>query len=84
MAYASSKAALNMLTIQYAGAFAADPHLTHIKVNSATPGYTATAMNDYHGTRSVTEAARIIVRLATLPHDGPSGGFFSDDGPVAW
>lgn len=84
MAYTSSKAALNMLTVQYAKAFAADPRLDRIKVNSATPGYTATSMNNFRGTRSVTEAARIIVRLATLPDDGPSGGFFDDQGPVPW
>jgi NAD(P)-dependent dehydrogenase (short-subunit alcohol dehydrogenase family) len=84
MAYASSKAALNMLTIQYARAFAEQPHLAHIKVNSATPGYTATDMNDFHGTRTVGEAARAVVRLATLPDDGPSGGFFSDQERVPW
>lgn len=84
MAYTSSKAALNMLTIQYARAFALDPALAHIKINSATPGYTATDMNDFRGTRSVAEGARIAVELATLPDGGPSGGFFSDQGPVAW
>ncbi|MGH3500091.1 MAG: SDR family NAD(P)-dependent oxidoreductase, partial [Nocardioidaceae bacterium] len=42
MAYSSSKTALNMLTVQYAHAFAKDPGLSHIKISSATPGYTAT------------------------------------------
>ncbi|MBV9451834.1 MAG: SDR family oxidoreductase [Streptosporangiaceae bacterium] len=84
MAYCAAKAAVNMLTIHYAKAFAADPGLAHIKINSATPGYTATDMNDFQGTRTVAEAARVIVGLATLPDDGPSGGFFSDQGPVAW
>jgi NAD(P)-dependent dehydrogenase (short-subunit alcohol dehydrogenase family) len=84
MAYASSKAALNMLTIQYAQAFALEPELAHVKINSATPGYTATDMNGFRGTRTVGTAARIVVALATLPDDGPSGGFFSDDGPVDW
>ena len=84
LAYASSKAALNMLTVQYAAAFARDPGFAHIKINSATPGYTATDMNEHRGTRTVQEGARIIVELATLPDDGPTGGFFDDQGPVPW
>jgi NAD(P)-dependent dehydrogenase (short-subunit alcohol dehydrogenase family) len=84
MAYCSAKAALNMLTIHYAQAFAADPQLAHVKINSATPGYTATGMNDFQGLHHVSDGARSIVRLATLPDDGPTGGFFADDGPVPW
>ena len=83
-AYAVSKGALNMLTLQYARAFAQDPVLSHIKVNSAAPGFTATDMNQHRGTRTVREGARIIVELATLPADGPTGGFFNDQGPVPW
>lgn len=83
LAYSTSKAALNMLTVQYARAFAADPGLAHIKINSATPGYTATGMSGHRG-RSVADGARIIVGLATLPADGPTGGFFNDQGPVPW
>jgi NAD(P)-dependent dehydrogenase (short-subunit alcohol dehydrogenase family) len=84
MAYTASKAALNMLTLQYAQAFARDPGLRHLKINAATPGYTATDMNGFRGTRSVAEGARSVVELATLPDDGPTGGFFSDEGPVPW
>lgn len=84
MAYSSSKAALNMLTIQYAKAFSTSDALSHIKINSATPGYTATDMTRHRGTRSVAEGARIIVDLATLGDDGPTGGFFNDKGPVPW
>ncbi|WP_446038192.1 SDR family oxidoreductase [Streptomyces sp. SID1121] len=83
-AYTSSKAALNMLTLQYARAFAHDPGLAHLKINSASPGYTATGMNDFRAPRSADEGARVIVDLATLPDDGPTGGFFDDQGPVAW
>ena len=84
LAYASSKAALNMLTVQYARAFGQDPLLRHVKINSASPGYTATDMNGYRGSRHVSEGARIIVELATLPDDGPTGGFFDDQGAVPW
>ncbi|MFI2710814.1 SDR family NAD(P)-dependent oxidoreductase [Micromonospora sp. NPDC018662] len=84
LAYTSSKAALNMLTLQYARAFARDPELAHIRINSASPGWTATDMNAYRGTRHVSAGARIIVELATLPAGGPSGGFLHDDGPVPW
>jgi NAD(P)-dependent dehydrogenase (short-subunit alcohol dehydrogenase family) len=84
LAYSSSKAALNMLTVQYARAFAKDPDLSHIKVNSVTPGYVATDLTRYRGTRTVEQGAQVIVRLATLPDDGPTGGFFNDQGPVPW
>jgi hypothetical protein len=55
-----------------------------IKVNSADPGYTATDLNQHRGTRTVEEGARAAVRLATLHADGPSGGFFNEEGPVPW
>jgi NAD(P)-dependent dehydrogenase (short-subunit alcohol dehydrogenase family) len=84
LAYASSKAALNMVTVQYARAFALDPELAKVRINSATPGYTATDMNSFRGSRTVEAGARIIVELALLPDDGPTGGFFSDSGPVPW
>jgi NAD(P)-dependent dehydrogenase (short-subunit alcohol dehydrogenase family) len=83
-AYTSSKAALNMLTLQYAQAFAQNPELAHIRINSATPGYTATDMTGHQGTRSVAEGARIIVDLATLNDYAHSGGFYNDQGPVPW
>lgn len=82
--YASSKAALNMLTLQYAQAFQRDGTLRHVKINSATPGYVATDINQHRGTRTVEEGARILVELATLAEDGPSGGFFNDRGVLAW
>jgi NAD(P)-dependent dehydrogenase (short-subunit alcohol dehydrogenase family) len=84
LAYTSSKAALNMLTVQYARAFSQDPGLGRLKINSATPGYTATDINDHRGTRTVHDGARIVVELATLPDDGPTGGFFDDQGSVPW
>jgi NAD(P)-dependent dehydrogenase (short-subunit alcohol dehydrogenase family) len=84
VAYSSSKTALNMLTVQYARAFSKEPGLSHIKINSATPGYVATELTAYRGIRTVQEGAQAIVGLATLADDGPTGGFFNDQGRVPW
>ena len=78
--YAASKAALNMLTVQ----LAAELSDTAIKVNSADPGYTATDLNQHRGTQTVAEGAASAVRLALLPDDGPTGGFFDADGEEPW
>ncbi len=80
LAYNSSKTALNAATVQ----FAQELRDTPIKVNSADPGYTATDMNHYSGTRSVEQGARAAVRLATLPEDGATGGFFDEEGALPW
>ncbi len=80
LAYNSSKAALNGMTICFAKELAG----TSIKINAADPGFTATDMNAHRGTRSIPEGAQIAVHLATLPADGPTGGFFNDAGPVRW
>lgn len=84
VAYASSKAAVTMLTVQYANAFRRQAGYAHIKINAATPGHIATGLNDYAGTRTVEQGAAIVLTLATLPDDGPSGGFFNDAGSVPW
>jgi NAD(P)-dependent dehydrogenase (short-subunit alcohol dehydrogenase family) len=76
--YASSKAALNMLTIRYAAAF------PRLRINSVDPGFTATDFNQHRGTQSVEEGARVIVRYALLAVDGPTGGFFDRDGAEPW
>ena len=80
LAYNSSKAALNMMTV----IFAAELKDTPIKVNAADPGYTATDLNQHRGTRTVQQGATAAVRLATLPTDGPTGGYFDEDGVVPW
>jgi NAD(P)-dependent dehydrogenase (short-subunit alcohol dehydrogenase family) len=77
-AYFSSKAALNMLTVQYAKA------LPDMRINSVDPGFTATDLNENRGTQSVTEGTDVIVRMATIGPDGPTGSFVSRDGPVPW
>jgi NAD(P)-dependent dehydrogenase (short-subunit alcohol dehydrogenase family) len=76
--YPATKAALTMLTVQYARS------LDGILVNAADPGFTATDFNNNRGTQSVTEGTDAIVRLATLPPNGPTGTFQGRDGMVPW
>lgn len=78
--YASSKAALNAITVCFAKELASRA----VRVNAAAPGYTATDLNGHKGFRTVQQAAEVIVRLATLGADGPTGGYFDDNGPVPW
>ena len=78
LSYPASKAAINAITIQYAKAFPG------IRVNSVDPGYTNTDLNGRTGTQTVEEGAAIIVRMAQLKPDGPTGTFVSAHGPVAW
>jgi NAD(P)-dependent dehydrogenase (short-subunit alcohol dehydrogenase family) len=78
--YNASKAALNMLTVQ----LAAELSDIGAKVNSADPGFTATDLNDHRGHQTVSQGAAAAVRLALLPDDGPTGGFFSVNGEEPW
>ncbi|MEU6742651.1 SDR family NAD(P)-dependent oxidoreductase [Streptosporangium sandarakinum] len=84
LAYSSSKAALNMITVRYAQA------LPHIKFNAATPGETAnhkfaaTDMNHHTGQLTVTEGTDSIIKLATVGPDGPTGVFIDRLGPIGW
>jgi NAD(P)-dependent dehydrogenase (short-subunit alcohol dehydrogenase family) len=78
--YSASKTALNAVTV----GFALDLEAEGIKVNAACPGYTKTALNNFQGTRTVEEGAREPVRLALLDDNGPTAGYFNDEGPLAW
>jgi NAD(P)-dependent dehydrogenase (short-subunit alcohol dehydrogenase family) len=78
--YSSSKTALNAITLGFASALES----TGIKVNAACPGFTATDLNNFRGTRTVQQAAREPVRLAILGPDGPTGTFSNEDGPLPW
>lgn len=73
LGYSASKAALNMFTYQ----LAKELEDTKIKVNTCTPGLTATAMTGYNG-HSVEFGAKSAIFLATLPDDGPTGKFFNE------
>ena len=79
-AYVASKTFLNALTIQYVKELGD----TNILINSGCPGFTATGLNGFQGTRAPQQGAAIAIHLATLPDDGPTGGFFDDAGSVPW
>ena len=76
--YASSKAALNMLTIRYAAAF------PRMRINSVDPGFTATDFNQHRGAQTIEQGAEAIVRYALVNGDGPTGGFFDSNGVEVW
>jgi NAD(P)-dependent dehydrogenase (short-subunit alcohol dehydrogenase family) len=78
VAYPASKAAVNMVTVQLAKGFPS------IRINAVEPGYTRTDLNGRTGTQTVEEGAAIIVRMAQIAPDGPTGHFLSSHGPVPW
>ncbi|MEU8188500.1 SDR family oxidoreductase [Micromonospora carbonacea] len=80
VAYSPSKTFLNAVTVQYVRELRG----TNILINAACPGYVATDLNNFRGVRTPEQGAAIAVRLATLPDDGPTGGFFEDAGVVPW
>ncbi|KAJ1568455.1 hypothetical protein HK405_001770 [Cladochytrium tenue] len=80
--YAASKAALNYLTVSLAKELASS--LPAAKVNSVEPGYTATDLTQGQGLLKPEEAAATVVRYALLPEDGPTGGFFDENGELPW
>jgi len=69
LAYAASKASVNMVTVIYAK----ELRDAGIKVNASIPGYCATDLNDHTGFRSATQEASVSAALATLPDEGPTG-----------
>jgi NAD(P)-dependent dehydrogenase (short-subunit alcohol dehydrogenase family) len=80
LGYSTSKTALNAVTVQLANELRSTP----LKINAVDPGYVRTDMTRHDGSRTPDQAAEVIVRLATLPDDGPTGGFFDEAGPVPW
>ncbi len=78
LAYVPSKTALNAVTLCYAKA---EPRM---RINAACPGYCATDLTNHTGYRTAAQGATAAVTLATLDDDGPTGGFFDEDGPIAW
>lgn len=80
--YGSSKAAVSMLTVQYANA------VPEVKFNAVEPGITATALGGgdpgSHPGRPAEVSAQVVVRWATIGPDGPTGTFQEDDGELGW
>jgi NAD(P)-dependent dehydrogenase (short-subunit alcohol dehydrogenase family) len=79
-AYRMSKAALNALT----RIAAAEADKGDVKVNACSPGWVKTDMGGPEAPRSPEKGAETAVWLATLPSDGPTGGFFQDKAPLPW
>ena len=77
--YAASKTAMNAVTM----AFALELEKENIKVNAVSPGFTATALNNFQGTDSVEVGSREPIRVA-LDVDGPNMTFTGPDGPFQW
>lgn len=79
-AYAPSKTFLNAVTVQYAKELAG----SEILINLGCPGFVATDLNGFRGVRTPEQGAAIAIKLATLPNDGPTGGYFEDAGQIPW
>ena len=78
VAYPASKTAVNMVTVQYAKAF------PNMRINAVEPGFTKTDLNGNTGTQTVEQGAEIIVRMAQVGPDGPTGGYFDAEGTLPW
>jgi len=78
--YGSSKTAINVLTFM----LASELQDQGISVNSVTPGFTATSLNNFKGTKTPAEGAAPIVELATRSESGITGKFFKNGGETPW
>ena len=77
--YGSSKAAVSMLTVQYAKTYPA------IKFNAVQPGFTATELTPFSGAGQPVEiGAEVIVRMATIGNGGPTGTFQEGEVELGW
>jgi NAD(P)-dependent dehydrogenase (short-subunit alcohol dehydrogenase family) len=78
VAYPASKAAVNMITVQFAKAF------PNMRINAVEPGFTKTDLNGNTGIQTVEQGAEIIVRMAQIGPDGPTSGYFDANGTLPW
>lgn len=79
IAYDSSKAAVNMMTVHYAWQWRGTPH----KANTIHPGSVLTDLNK-KGQLTVVEGAKTSVALAMIGEDGPNGGYFHMGKTLPW
>ena len=79
-AYSCSKTALNSFTVMLAKEFAG----TNFKINSVEPGYTATDLNNFEGLQTPEQAAKNIVKYATIDNQGATGKYFNKQGEMNW
>ncbi|HTC89805.1 MAG TPA: SDR family oxidoreductase [Bryobacteraceae bacterium] len=80
LGYNTSKSALNSMTVQFANELKDTP----IKVNAICPGYCATDLNGNSGPRTAAQGAVAAIQYATIGDDGPTGGYFNEDGRMPW
>ena len=79
MAYPASKAAINLVTVQYAKAF------PDMRINAVDPGFTKNGPQREHlGTQTVEQGREDHRADGTSGSDGPTGGFFNAEGSVPW
>jgi NAD(P)-dependent dehydrogenase (short-subunit alcohol dehydrogenase family) len=78
--YRASKAGINVFT----RTLAYEMRPRGILVNSVCPGWVKTNMGGPGAMRDVADGAAGIVWAATLPADGPTGGFFRDGQAIPW
>ncbi|MGW4720356.1 SDR family NAD(P)-dependent oxidoreductase [Nocardia sp. NPDC004260] len=78
VAYPASKTAVNMITVQYAKAF------PNMRINAVEPGFTRTDMNGNTGPQTVEQGAEIIVRMAQVDTDGPTGSYVAAGDSLPW
>ena len=78
VAYPASKAAINLVTVQYAKAF------PDMRINAVDPGFTKTDLNGNTGTQTVEQGAKIIAQRHEVGSDAPTGGFFNAEGSAPW
>ncbi len=80
LGYNTSKSALNALTVQLAKQIEG----TNLKVNSVCPGWVKTDMGTDYAPKTVEQGVQKTLELATLSADGPNGGFYDENGAIAW
>ena len=78
VAYPASKAAVSMITVQFAKAF------PNMRINAVEPGFTKTDLNWNTGRQTVDQGAQVISRIAQLGPEDPTGAYFDADGALPW